>query len=349
LHQAGFKHAVAPLGTALTENQMQLLWRVVPEPVLCFDGDRAGEKAARRAAERAIPLLKPEKSLKIISLPDGEDPDSLIKTRGITAIEELLDQAVHLFEVIWRINTVDCRLETPEDRAGLENRLKETAANIKDKTVQRHYLNSFKSRLWDEFGKNRRMNKTLRSGSGRRDQKTSFVQMAEKSGQGVHVDTVWIQQAILIATLINHPLLFDRIGEQLGTLEFKAFDLDKLRQEVLKTLALSPKTETKVLRDHLENTGFSELLNGLLSRQVINHANFARPDENIDVAQKGWEQTLRLFRRNQLLEEINTVEKELSENPTSETFELLKALKQTAMQTEDAEIYSSNWTNSKSA
>ena len=98
--------------------------------------------------------------------------------------------------------------------------------------------------------------------------------MAEKSGQGVHVDTVWIQQAILIATLINHPLLFDRIGEQLGTLEFKALDLDKLRQEVLKTLALSPKTETKVLRDHLENTGFSELLNGLLSRQVINHANF---------------------------------------------------------------------------
>ena len=256
---------------------------------------------------------------------------------------------MHLFEVIWRINTVGFRLETPEDRAGLENRLKETAANIKDKTVQRHYLNSFKSRLWDEFGKNRRKSNMIRRESGRRDQKTSFVQMAEKSGQGAHVDAVWIQQAILIATLINHPLLFDRIGEQLGTREFKALDLDKLRQEVLKTLASSPKTEKKVLRDHLENTGFSALLNGLLSRQVINHANFARPDENIDVAQKGWEQTLRLFRRNQLLEEISTVEKELSENPTSETFELLKALKQTAMQTEDAEIYSSNLTNSKSA
>ena len=103
------------------------------------------------------------------------------------------------------------------------------------------------------------------------------------------------------------------------------------------------------MREHLEKTGFSELLNGLLSRQVINHANFARPDENIDVAQKGWEQTLRLFRRNQLLEEINTVEKELSENPTSETFELLKDLKQTAMQTEDAEIYLSDMTNSESA
>ena len=112
---------------------------------------------------------------------------------------------------------------------------------------------------------------------------------------------------------------------------------------------MSPRTKKEALRDHIENAGFSALLNGLLSQQVINHANFARPDENIDVAQNGWEQTLRLFRRNQLLVEIQAVEEELSENPTSETFELLKALKQTAMKKEDAEIYSSNLTNSKNA
>jgi len=349
LHQAGFKHAVAPLGTALTENQIQILWKVVPEPILCFDGDNAGQKAALRAAERAMPLLKPGKSLRFIALPDGEDPDSLIKTKGIKAIEETLGEAVHLFEVIWRFNTFGCRLETPEDRAGLENRLKEAAAIIKDKTVQRYYLNSFKSRLWDEFGKNRSMNNVSGGRGNWRNQQTSFVQMTEKSGQGAHIDTIWIQQAILIATLINHPLLFDRIGERLGSLEFKAPDLDKLRQEVLKTLALSPRLEKQVLRDHLEVTGFAVLLNGLLSRQVINHAKFARPDENIDVVQKGWEQTFRLYRRNQLLEEIQTVEKELSENPTTETFELLKALKQTAMQKEDAEFYLSNFSSAKSA
>ncbi len=349
LHQAGFKHAVAPLGTALTENQIQILWKVVPEPILCFDGDNAGQKAALRAAERAMPLLKPGKSLRFIALPDGEDPDSLIKTKGIKAIEETLGEAVHLFEVIWRFNTFGCRLETPEDRAGLENRLKEAAAIIKDKTVQRYYLNSFKSRLWDEFGKNRSMNNVSGGRGNWRNQQTSFVQMTEKSGQGAHIDTIWIQQAILIATLINHPLLFDRIGERLGSLEFKALDLDKLRQEVLKTLALSPRLEKQDLRDHLEVTGFAVLLNGLLSRQVINHAKFARPDENIDVVQKGWEQTFRLYRRNQLLEEIQTVEKELSENPTTETFELLKALKQTAMQKEDAEIYLSNFSSAESA
>ena len=328
---------------------MQLLWKVASEPVLCFDGDNAGKKAARRAAERALPLLKPEKSMKFISLPDGEDPDSVIKTRGIKGIEEVLEEAVHLFEVVWRFNTFGYRLETPEDRAGLENRLREAAKTIKDQTVQRYYLNSFKNRLWDEFGKNRNMDNFSRGKGNRGNKQTSSAQMVEKSGKGAHVDTIWTQQAILIATLINHPLLFDRIGEQLASLEFKALDLDKLRQEVLKTLSLSPRIEKKTLRDHLDNTGFSALLNGLLSRQVINHANFARPDENIDVAQKGWEQTLRLFRRNQLLEEIQAVEKELSENPTSETFELLKALKQTAMTKEDAEIYSSNLTNSKSA
>jgi DNA primase len=349
LHQAGFRHAVAPLGTALTENQMQLLWKVVSEPILCFDGDNAGKKAARRAAERAMPLLKPEKSLKFISLPDGEDPDSLIKTRGIKGIAEVIEEAVHLFEVIWRFNTFGCRLETPEDRAGLENRLTEVAKTIKDQTVQRYYLNNFKNRLWDEFGKNRNINNFSWGRGNRSNKQTSFVQMAEKSGKEAHVDTIWIQQAILIVTLINHPLLFDRIGEQLASLEFRALDLDKLRQEVLKTLALSPRTKKEALRDHIENAGFSALLNGLLSQQVINHANFARPDENIDVAQNGWEQTLRLFRRNQLLVEIQAVEEELSENPTSETFELLKALKQTAMKKEDAEIYSSNLTNSKNA
>ena len=328
---------------------MQLLWKVVSEPILCFDGDNAGKKAARRAAERAMPLLKPEKSLKFISLPDGEDPDSLIKTKGIKGIAEVIEEAVHLFEVIWRFNTFGCRLETPEDRAGLENRLTEVAKTIKDQTVQRYYLNNFKNRLWDEFGKNRNMNNSSWGRGNRSNKQTSFVQMAEKSGKEAHVDTIWIQQAILIVTLINHPLLFDRIGEQLASLEFRALDLDKLRQEVLKTLALSPRTKKEALRDHIENAGFSALLNGLLSQQVINHANFARPDENIDVAQNGWEQTLRLFRRNQLLVEIQAVEEELSENPTSETFELLKALKQTAMKKEDAEIYSSNLTNSKSA
>ena len=345
LHQAGFKHAVAPLGTALTEDQIQLMWRVVSEPILCFDGDAAGQKAAGRAAERALPILKPDKSLNFVTMPEGEDPDSLIKARGAPAIDTVLAQAVHLSEIIWRLETHGHRLETPEDRAGLEKRLRDAAKRIGDETVQRHYFNTFKSRLWDEFRKNQPQ--TPSQTRGRRY--APSVQMAEKSGVSSKIDTIWIQQAILVATLIYHPKLFDALGEQLGSLEFTAPELDKLRQEVLKTLASSPGLEIQALRDHLEDTGFSELLNGLLSRQVINHANFARPDEHSDVARKGWEQTLRLFRRNQLLEEIRAVEEELAENPTREAFELLKALKQTATEKEDAEEDLSSFGDAKSA
>ena len=153
----------------------------------------------------------------------------------------------------------------------------------------------------------------------------------------------------MIATLINHPSLFDSIGEKLGSLEFSSPDLDKLRQEVLKVLALTPRIEKQALWINLKHAGFSELLDDLLNRQVINHANFARPEENTDVAQKGWEQTLRLLRRNQLLKEIQIVEKELSENPTNETFELLKDLKKTVMQKEDAELNLSDFAGTKSA
>ena len=349
LHQAGFKNAVAPLGTALTENQIQLLWKVVAEPVLCFDGDKAGQKAAQRAAERALPLLKPGKSLRFITLPDGEDPDSIIKNTGIESFTDILQKSIPLFEVIWQFNTLGSRLETPEDRAGLENRLKQIAKSIKDITVQRYYLNSFKSRLWDEFVKNREMSTYPQSKRNVYGRKMPPVQMEKHSGKNARIDIIWTQEAILIATLINHPSLFDSIGEKLGCLEFSSPDLDKLRQEVLKILALTPRIEKQALWINLKNAGFSELLDDLLNRQVINHANFARPEENIDVAQKGWEQTLRLLRRNQLLKEIQIVEKELSENPTIETFELLKDLKKTVMQKEDAELNLSDFAGTKSA
>jgi DNA primase len=349
LHQVGFEHVVSPLGTALTEDQIQLMWRFVSEPILCFDGDNAGQKAASRAAKRALPILKPDKSLSFVTLPQGEDPDSLIKAKGVGAIKNLLDHKTHLSEVIWHIETQGQRLETPEDRAGLEKRLRDVAMCVEDDTVRRYYLNTFKSRLWDEFRKSWPKNKPWQDKINNRGQHVVSVQMAEKSGVKTRVNAIWTQQAILIATLINHPQLFDIVGERLGRLAFKAPELDKLRQEVLKILTSSPGLDFQAVRDHLGDNGFSELLNGLLSRQVINHANFARPDENIDVARNGWEQTLRLFRRGQLLEDIHIVEEELAKNPTRETFELLKALKQTAMEKEDAELFAPNFSNANGA
>ena len=102
LAQAGLPNAVAPLGTAVTEEQISLLWRLTDEPVLCFDGDTAGERAALRAAERAMPLLKPGKTLRFMGLPSGEDPDSLVQSRGADGFRHLLDNARQLADVVWQ-------------------------------------------------------------------------------------------------------------------------------------------------------------------------------------------------------------------------------------------------------
>ena len=120
LVRGGFAHAVAPLGTALTSDQLQLLWRTAPEPILAFDGDDAGLKAAHRAAHLALPQLKAGYSLRFAFLPAGEDPDSFLAKTGPAAMRALLDAALPLSEVLWRAETEGKDFSTPERRAGLE-------------------------------------------------------------------------------------------------------------------------------------------------------------------------------------------------------------------------------------
>src|SRR6185437_10125059 len=154
LHRAGFTTAVAPLGTALTEAQIEELWRMAPEPVLCFDGDSAGQRAASRALARALPILKPGLSLRFAILPPSEDPDSLILHHGPPAMRELLDRAQPLAEVLWRLETVH-PTDTPERRAALEKRLDSQVRLIADRSVQEHYRNFFRERLAEMFGARR--------------------------------------------------------------------------------------------------------------------------------------------------------------------------------------------------
>ncbi|MDH5747745.1 MAG: DNA primase, partial [Rhodospirillales bacterium] len=148
LHQAGFLTAVAPLGTALTEEQIMELWRIVREPVLCFDGDTAGARAAGRAAERVLPLLKPGYSLRIAELPAGDDPDTLIRRAGAEEMSRVLAKAIPLSDVLWQMETRGRMITTPEDRAALQKRLEDLTRRINDPTVRAHFLKSFKDRIW---------------------------------------------------------------------------------------------------------------------------------------------------------------------------------------------------------
>ena len=160
LAQAGFTHAVAPLGTALTEAQLELLWRLAPEPILCFDGDKAGQRAALRAAERALPLLKPGFSLRFALLPAGKDPDDICRRDGAAAMRNILDAALPLSEVLWRQLLESHPGDTPERRAALEKAAESRARQIADGTVQNQYVRMFKDRLFQQF------RPTFRTGQG---------------------------------------------------------------------------------------------------------------------------------------------------------------------------------------
>jgi DNA primase len=146
ISQAGIAEVVAPLGTALTEPQIEKLWTMVDTPILCFDGDSAGQRAALRAAHRALPLLKPGHSLAFAILPAGQDPDDLIRASGVKAFEAVLAAAIPLIELLWRSEQAAAPLSTPEQRAGLKQRLKALTDQIADGDIRAHYIRQLRER-----------------------------------------------------------------------------------------------------------------------------------------------------------------------------------------------------------
>jgi len=215
LHQAGFKGAVAPLGTALTEDQIQLLWRLADEPYLCFDGDNAGQRAASRAAERTLPLLKPGKSLRFVSLPPGEDPDSLIKAQGAQAFTEALTRASPLAEIVWRLEMEGKPADTPERRASIEAALMKRASQIADGTVQSHYRREWRDRLWKAFRPPPRAPYGRSFGKGRPGAHwaESLTPIDTKLTPPPHIG-----ERDLLAMLLRRPDLISMVAEELAHL-----------------------------------------------------------------------------------------------------------------------------------
>src|SRR4051812_18936044 len=144
---AGYPAAVAPLGTALTEDQLGLLWKMADEPLLCFDGDNAGRRAAYRAVDMALPRLKPGKSVRFALLPEGQDPDDLYRSGGREAIAEVLNSAGSLVDMLWTRETESAAIDTPERRAALEARVQEVVRSVGDESVRKYYAQDFNDRL----------------------------------------------------------------------------------------------------------------------------------------------------------------------------------------------------------
>ena len=229
LVEAGFHGAVAPLGTALTEDQLALLWREAPEPVLCFDGDDAGLRAAKRASHLALPHLTPGQSLRFVFLPKGDDPDSLIRAQGGDAFRKLLAKAQPLADVLWTGETEGRDFSTPERRAGLEVELDRLTQLIRDPKIADYYRREFTDRVFKAFRQREKWQKT-RANSRRR---TGFPPQAgqiEAVSPAVRrsvlaVNDVGAARSLnekrLLAFLLSAPNVLERNVEALAWLRFQ--------------------------------------------------------------------------------------------------------------------------------
>lgn len=361
LAQGGFPQAVAPLGTALTESQIEELWKLADEPILCFDGDAAGQRAAARAVERAVPLLRPGRSLRFAVMQGAKDPDELIQSHGPAAMRKILDQATPLFEMVWALTRRTATggervLDTPERRAAFERDLYGLCGRIQDASVQHHYRQQVKDRLWETFRPARSAGR-LEAHSGARSGVPSGVPSGGRSGgrtagrppgqwvkgrfvpERPSLGTVGVgqgmtspdrirrvHQRVLVTVLLTHPLLADRIGERMGEVVLDEPWLDQLRQRVLVVLGEKPTLDFSALCDHLRAQGFSEPLNFLLTSGVFSHAGFARPESDDPRALKGWEEIYKLSQRVELENDVAQARRLLEQRQTPESYEALLAV-----------------------
>ncbi len=254
---AGYPAAVAPLGTALTEDQLALLWKMADEPILCFDGDGAGRRAAYRVLDMALPRLKPGKSVRFALLPDGQDPDDLYRSGGREAVGEVLAGARGLADMLWTRETESASLDTPERRAALESRVREVIRGIGDEVVRRYYADDFTVRLRQLLApKNDESRPASRFGgrpamrrqSGGRGWQNSSARnrahpndplpppSARLSGSSIvrgFRSAIPAREALMLLTVVNHPWLLEDHSEEFAELELLSPDADLMRRAIL--------------------------------------------------------------------------------------------------------------------
>ena len=269
LNQAGFAHAVATLGTAFTERQMELLWQLAPEPIVCFDGDRAGEAAAARAIDRMLPNLREGRSFRFAFLPQGSDPDDLVRSKGARALAEILAGARPLIDVLWQRELKTNAIDTPERRAAFEEALEKLLAEIGNARVKDHYRREVKNRLfnlWREQGASRGKlppnagtRPTGRAGSTPIPSARGFV-------------------TVMIIALVNHPWLLDRFADEVASLEIRDKKLAALLHAVTGIIYEDTHVTRERLTERLEASSPGKLYAELCRESAFKRVAFIQPE-----------------------------------------------------------------------
>ncbi len=336
LDQAGISHVVAPLGTALTPEQVGLLWRMSPEPILCFDGDKAGARAAHRAVDTALPLIGPGRSLAFAFLPDGQDPDDLLRASGRKAMDEVLAAARPLVDVLWEREMGAASLATPERRAALDARIGELVREIKDENVRRHYRSELDARLSALMPSRSARSFDRKPGGAQprggrsnwradpRDKRApTAAEMQPLTAGALNIGgaaRLNAREAVLVLALVNHPELIDRFLDAIMEMELGARDLELIRTAIVDIASHGEVLETGTLDDALDAEGHGERLSRVRAAAPP-RTWWATPDAHAADAETGFLHTLALHTKARALhKDLREAERALGDDANAESW-----------------------------
>ena len=277
LSEAGFGASVAPLGTAITENQLAMLWRISDEPIITLDGDTAGQRAALRLIDLALPLLEAGRSLRFAMMPEGQDPDDLLKSSGAGAVQSLVDAAVPMVKLLWDREVEGKNFDSPERKAALDKSLREKIMMIKDPSIRSHYGQAIKDMRWELFKskpKGGGMRVAGRGGGGQWGQswgnkapqgpsagaKSSILATASSPQATDH-----LREAVILAACISCPEVVEPFESGLESMACMDPEHGRLRDLVLRHAP----DGVQVLRERIaEVLGYDALENLMAQRHV---------------------------------------------------------------------------------
>ena len=341
---AGFPQAVAPLGTALTEDQLALLWRMADEPILCFDGDKAGRKAAFRAIDVALPVMEPGKSLSFALLPEGQDPDDLLRSGGPDAIAAVLGAARPLVEMIWSREIEAGPLDTPERRAAFERRLRAVLNAIKDETLRRHYRAEMDMRLLALFPNPRQRARQSDRPYERRDgggYGKPRLAASGGAGQPLRASPALTRSAIfagpgsgespreatILVGLAMHPAVLLRVADDLAEIDWQGQAALRVCQALLQALVDGQATHD-VIRGLIDQGATREAFSRLERLVAPSERSRLAPEADAHAVYETIRQALVLHRRARTLHtELKAAERALSEDSSEENFAWLQEVK----------------------
>ena len=364
---AGFAATVAPLGTALTEDQLALLWKMADEPVLCFDGDKAGIRAAYRAVELAMARLKPGKSLRFALLPEGQDPDDLVRSAGREAVAEVIGAARPLAAMLWARETEGHQFDTPERRAALEARVNEVTAAIADDSVRKYYRQDFSARLSQFFAPAQAQRGNFQRGQGQGGQpwrergnsnwqprngapqrpatggkNTPYVvvsqQLAASPLHRGYRTAVPRREALILQAALNYPWLLHDHLEEFASLEFRHADAEKLKSALVDISAHAAAADAEAVKAELAGRGLTEAMDRIRASITTQSVWGVRPDAAPEDVLVTWQQLVGLHRQwNSLTKELKDAEQALGQDASEANYLRLRDVKGRLSQVEGTE------------